>query len=190
MKRKYIIALVAVAIVGVVTGVLLSHPPAMFIDGNTPASNSTNGNDDPVDTGGNGGSSNFTPPNPTNNAITSGKIFVDHYVAGEPAVGELTIYNGNDHAAEFTVGYRIPDNTLEGYARAGSDYAEWVWISDKRPLIQSHESYTVTIRLGMPSTGTPPADKWEFWIGVIDQSQTGDVVVELAQRWLITMETS
>jgi len=134
---------------------------------------------------------NSTPANstPEHNAIKDGKVWVDNYVSGTAAEYYIDIYNANNHASAFSVDFRVADTLQEGYTRAPSDVRDWVVIDEKQPLVQPHEWHRVTIRLGMPSHATPPADKWEFWVGVIDLSQTGNIQVELCQRWMITMAT-
>lgn len=109
------------------------------------------------------------------------------YTAGKPQDFYLKVTNKNDFAAKFSVDYRVPDNVAGGYSRPTEQARNWIWISDKRPSIPAGETLTVTIRLSMPEPATPPGDKWEFWIGVIDQSQTGWLIVEQASRFLVTM---
>lgn len=133
------------------------------------------------------GSTNNTPPD-TSTWISPGKVFIDNYVPGTSVEYELQVHNGNPHEATFTVDYRVPDHVLEGYERPTSEVRDWVRFSEKRPLLKPYETRIVAIRLAMPSTALVPGDKWEFWIGVIDQSQSGNVWTELCQRWLITME--
>lgn len=129
--------------------------------------------------------------------ISPGKFYLDDqhikdgkgaYQAGESREYQLMVTNKNDHAANFSVDYRVPDNVVDGYSRPTSEVRDWVWISNRKPTIPAGETMAITIRLGMPSSATPPGDKWEFWIGVIDKSQTGWLVVELANRWLVTMK--
>ena len=173
-KRKLIPIVIGVIVAIAVPVILFVLVPA----GDAPANDVINGH-------------NSTPANgdevPEHNAIRDGKIWVDNYVAGTSAEHYIEIYNANGHAAVFTVGFRIADTLQEGYTRAGSAVAEWVAVDDPRPTIPAHSWYLVPVRLGMPSHAIAPADKWEFWIGVIDQSQTGNVQVELCQRWMIDM---
>jgi len=171
-KRRIIIALALMAtIAGLVLA--LTDPAGIF------SLNSTahNGNSTP---------DGDTSP-PTGTWISPGKVFVNNYTPGKSAQYEIQIHNGNNASATFSVDYRVPDYVAEGFSRPTSDTRDWVWISAKRPVIAPGETYTVTIRLGMPSTAAPPGDQWEFWIGVIDQSQTGNVQTELCTRWLVTM---
>ncbi len=162
--------------------------------GSVPNENSTvNGGTKPNDTS--ESNDHGEPTNPGNETlkttfgITPGKFFLDSYTAGEPVERQLLIENKNDFAANFTVDYRTPDWVEEGCSRPTPEVRDWVWISNKRPEIPAHETLSITIRLGMPSYATPPGDKWEFWIGVIDQSQQGWLITELANRWLVTMAT-
>lgn len=179
MKKKVWIPTV-IAIVAIIAGVavinLVGPNEALPSSENpTPSQNSTSN------------TTNATPPE-TSTWISPGKVYVDNYVASTSVEYELQVHNGNPHEATFTVDYRVPDNVMEGYERPTSEVRDWVRFSEKRPLLQPYETRIVTIRLAVPSTAVVPGDKWEFWIGVMDQSQTGNIWTELCQRWLITME--
>jgi hypothetical protein len=54
-------------------------------------------------------------------------------------------------------------------------------------VLAAKETKDVLIALEMPKGAKAP-DKWEFWVVVKDNSQTGMVQTELACRWLITMK--
>ena len=192
MKRKGIITATALVVIALVSVLAVLNP--LGIGNSTPSGNSTSNGNSAVN-----GSTELgdhgEPTNPGNETlettfgITPGKFYLDKYMAGESEERQLLIENKNGFAANFTVDYRVPDWVEEGYSRPTSEVRDWVWISNRRPEIPAHGTLRVTIRLGMPSYATPPGDKWEFWIGVIDQSQTGWLMTELANRWLVTMAT-
>lgn len=89
--------------------------------------------------------------------------------------------------AMFSVDYRYPDGLTEGYS-APVGASDWVRSKEKFITIGARETYIAKVWLHMPSDATSPGDKWEFWIGVIDKSQTGMIVTELATRVLVTMK--
>ena len=173
MKNKRV-AIISGAIVAVAVVLVLTLTGSIGISHN---GNSTDNTDNPVNN-----STSVGPP-----GISPGKVSVDNYVAGTSVEYELRLHNNSNSPTTFSVGYRVPDHVTPGYNRPTEHVRDWVRISDKRPLVGAHEAYTVTIRLGMPSTAESPGDKWEFWIGTIDLSQTGNIHVELCQRWLVTM---
>jgi len=178
MRKKKVLIPIAVVAVGTIVAVFAMG----LLSGNEIAPNGSNSTPE---------SNSTTPREPDErqgNWITPGKVFVENCQQGEAAEYYVQIHNSNDHDATFFVEYRYPDALTEGYSKPSEDTPYWLWVSDKkRPVIPAHETYTVIIRLTVPKSATVPADKWEFWIGVIDQSQTGNVITELAQRWLITM---
>lgn len=206
MKKKTGVIIASVCVVILVSVLVatnplgIGHPSGNSIipDGNSGANanSEANGNSEPTTNPSDQGE--ITNPSEENLAeptfrISPGKFYLDDehggaYIAGESAERQLLVTNLNDHAAVFSVDYRVPDHVTEGYSRPISEARDWVWISDRRPEIPAGETMAITIRLGMPSYATPPGDKWEFWIGVIDQSQTGFLVVEIANRWLVTMK--
>ena len=173
MKKKYI-ALIAGALVAVVAVLVVLNP---FGAGNNlpPGNNSTPDNNSTVE-----------PPGST--WISPGKVIVGNLSYDEELKYELQIHNGGNQTAVFSVDYRHPDGVEAGYARLSSDTRNWIYIEDKRPSISSGETRSITISLYVPLGSNITGGKFEFWIGVIDQSQTGMIITELAQRWLVTMK--
>ena len=119
--------------------------------------------------------------------ISPGKVEVGNFYLGARAEYPLTIHNGKDELAEFSITYREPDNTAEGYVRAPDEAQEWVIIADPAPKLAAKETKDVLIAVEMPKGAKAPP-KWEFWIAVKDVTQTGMVQTELACRWLVTMK--
>jgi hypothetical protein len=111
---------------------------------------------------------------------------VGNFYPGARAEYLLSIHNGNDEPAEFSVTYREPGNTGEGYVTAPSGAEGWVIIADPAPVLAAKETRQVLIALEMPK-GTKSPPKWEFWIAVKDVTQTSMVQTELACRWLVEM---
>lgn len=168
-KHKLWIAALLVVVIAIVCVMVFIKPFDGFSGGN----NSTNGNS--------------TQPPDTSTWVGPGKVYISNYTLGASVETKIQIHNGNNVSANFSVGYRVPDNALEGYARMGGDAQSWVWVSNKLPSIGAYSTYEVTVRLGTPSAAILPGEKWEFWIGVIDQSQTGFVRTELCIRFLVSM---
>lgn len=119
--------------------------------------------------------------------ISPGKVEVGNFYPGARAEYPLTIHNGKDEPAEFSVIYRVPDNVGEGYAKAPNEAKDWVIIADPAPVLAAKETRDVLIAVEMPK-GSKAPPKWEFWIAVKDITQTGMVQTELACRWLVTMK--
>lgn len=170
MKKKYIV-LIAGALVAVVA-VLVVLNPFGAANNVTPVHNSTPGNTEP----------------PTATWISPGKVIVGNLSYDEEFKYELQIHNGGNQTAVFSVDYRHPDWVEAGYTKLPSDIRQWVYIKEKKPSIASGETHNVTISLYVPLGANISGGKFEFWIGVIDQGQTGMIVTELAQRWLVTMK--
>ena len=119
--------------------------------------------------------------------ISPGKVEVGNFYPGARAEYPLTIHNGNDEPAEFSVTFRVPGSTAEGYDQAPSAAQDWVIIADPTPVLEAKETREVLIAVVMPEDAESPAPKWEFWIAVRDVTQTGMVQTELATRWLVSM---
>lgn len=118
--------------------------------------------------------------------ILPGKV-IKELVPGTIVQGTVTICNNSNEPTSFSVKYRYPDFTKDGYVKASSDAPTWISISDALPMVAAHSYKTITISILVPENVEVPGEKWEFWIGVIDQGQTGMIKAELCQRWLVTM---
>ncbi len=118
--------------------------------------------------------------------ISPGKVEVGNFFPGARAEYPITIHNGNDEPAEFSVTFQVPGNTAEGYDPTPSAVQDWIIIADPTPVLEAKETREVLIAVVMPEDAEAPP-KWEFWIAVRDVTQTGMVQTELACRWLVTM---
>lgn len=183
MKKRYLIT-IAIAVIAIVAVLVVTNPFAHSNTANPNGShNSTNGTNTTDDTT---PEDDGRPPN-TSNWINPGKIYVDNYEPGQTVVLELEVHNGNAQEATFSVDYRYPDNVTEGYSLPAG-VSDWVRSKERFITIGGRETYTAKVWLHMPSDAQSPGPKWEFWIGVIDKSQTGMIVTELAARVLVTMK--
>lgn len=175
--RIGIVAVLAIAVIAIACIIVVADPLDYFGSNNSIDHNS-----------------NSTQPPDTSTWISpwegqAGKHFINNYTLGKSVEKKIVIHNGNSVSANFSVGYRVPDSTLEGYITIGGAAQDWVWISNKLPTIPAYGTVNVTIRLGAPSNAIIPGNKWEFWIGIIDQSQTGFIRTELCIRFLVSMES-
>lgn len=129
-----------------------------------------------------------SPPPPENETwIMPSKVEVDKFYPGARAEYPLTIHNGHDYQAEFSVAYRVPGDTSKGFATAPDAAQDWVIIADTAPVLSARETRDVLIAVEMPEGATAP-EKWEFWVSVKDETQVGMIQTELACRWLVTMK--
>jgi hypothetical protein len=123
--------------------------------------------------------------------ISPGEVDVGNFFPGARAEPDpqdwLTIHNGNDYQAKFSITYRQPDKITEGYVRAPDEAKNWVIIDDPAPVLKAKETRQVLVAVEMPQGANAPP-KWEFWIVVKDETQPGMVQTELACKWLVTMK--
>jgi hypothetical protein len=89
---------------------------------------------------------------------------------------------------EFNVGLRLPDHTWEGYFPGPANFADWVNVSNRYPVLSPGETYSVGIILLVPKEVQIAADKWEFWVSLMEGGQTGTITTEMVSRWLIDMK--
>jgi len=119
--------------------------------------------------------------------ISPGKVHIANFYPGARAEYSITIHNGSDKEADFTVAYRYPDHVGEGYLKPVKEVQDWIIVADATPLLMPRETKDVLVVLEMPKDAEDFAPKWEFWIGVKDATQKGMVQTELACRWLVSM---
>lgn len=124
--------------------------------------------------------------------IIPSKVKVSNFSPGDRAEYPLTIHNGNDQSAQFSVSFLatgdVDADTGYAYVAAPAEAQGWVTIADAAPVIGAKESKAVLIALEMPKNATAPAQRWEFRIVVKDTSQTGMIQTANACRWLVTMK--
>lgn len=121
--------------------------------------------------------------------ISPGKVNVGNFYPGARAEYPLSIHNGNDTATSFLVSYRYPDHVGEEYVKPPPEAQDWIIIADATPILMPKETRDILVVLAMPKDANSPAPKWEFWISVVDTTQTGMVRTELCARWLIQMRS-
>lgn len=119
--------------------------------------------------------------------ISPSKVMVGHFYPGARAEYPLTIHNGHDQQAEFSITYRVPGEAAEDYVTAPDAAQDWIIIADPAPVIAAKGNKDVLIAVVMPEGAEAPK-RWEFWVVVKDETQTGMVQTELACRWLVTMK--
>jgi hypothetical protein len=124
---------------------------------------------------------------PTQIGHPPGKVEVGNFYPGARAEYLITIHNGKDEPAEFSVTYQETSSPTEGYVTAPDEAQQWVIIADLAPVLAAKETRDVLIAVEMPGDAQAPT-KWEFWIVAKDVTQTGMVQTELACRWLVTMK--
>lgn len=173
------IALAIVAVVGILLGPQLfpTQPDLVPIDGNSTAPTPTNG----------ASNSEVEELLYDRTWISPGKVHVGNFYPGARAEWTLLVHNGKDVAASFAVSYRYPDHVGEDCVKPIEGVEDWVIIADPTPVLAPKETREILIVLAMPSDAAVFAPKWEFWISVIDTTQTGMVQTELCSRWLVTM---
>lgn len=126
----------------------------------------------------------------TGTGISPKVVHIDDFYLGYTASWTVTIQNGNDYEAEFSVNYRVPDygSVEEPFVSAGGRAINWVRIPDSGSIIlQAGETKDIPITLRAPTDAEVPAEQWEFWVAVSDQTQTGNVMETHIQRVMVTM---
>lgn len=118
--------------------------------------------------------------------ISPGKVEVGNFYPGARAEWDLLVHNGKDSAANFAITYRAPNFTENDYAKPPAEAQEWVIITDATPVLMPKETKEILIALDMPKGATAPP-KWEFWVSIIETTQTGAIHTELCSRWLVKM---
>ena len=143
----------------------------------------------PVSNGSTAPSPTFTgEPPPDITWISPGKVNIGNFHPGARAEWNILIHNGQNAPASFEVKYREPNRAEEGYIKAPAIVQDWVIITDATPILMPRETRVVLVAIEMPDDAISPAPKWEFWVSVIDTSQSGMITTELCSRWCVQMK--
>jgi len=121
------------------------------------------------------------------NWISPGKVEVGNYFPGARAEWPITIHNGNNEQAEFSLVYKYPNRVLDGYSFPEYGAVDWVSFDDSLPLLAPRETKDVLVILEMPKDADFEEGKWEFWISVKDMSQGSFVQTEMVSKWRVDM---
>jgi hypothetical protein len=119
--------------------------------------------------------------------ISPGKVEVGNFYPGARAEYMISVHNGSDEPAEFSITFQIPGSPAEGFDPAPAEAESWITIEDPAPVLAAKATREVLIVLEMPDDAQAPP-KWEFRIAAKDVTQTGMVQTELACRWLVVMK--
>ena len=134
-----------------------------------------------------------SPPPQSDNTygISPAEVDVGNFFPGARAEPDqkdwLTIYSGYDQPQRFSITYQQPNKATEGYVPAPPEAKGWVIIDDPAPVLKARETRQVLVALEMPKDAKAPK-KWEFWIAVNNESQTGMVQIAYQCKWLVTMK--
>jgi hypothetical protein len=124
--------------------------------------------------------------------IIPSKVKVGNFSPGDRAEYPLTIHNGSDQQAQFSVIFLaagdVDADTGYVYVAAPQEAQGWVIIAEPTLVLAAKDTKAVLIVLEMPKNATAPANRWEFRIVVKDTTQTGMVQTANACRWLVTMK--
>lgn len=119
------------------------------------------------------------------NWISPGKVFVSGIYPGGKASYHVKIHNGKDKDSIFSVIARNVDRFDQGYNK--NVPLHWISIANATPLVKAGETLIVPICVEIPSSyKLSYQEKMEFLISVIDTGRSGNVIIELCSRWLVT----
>lgn len=190
--KKLTVILVVIGLLLVVVGCPPSYEPGGLELPDDFEFPETNGTDIPIEATPTPSSNVVLPGEPPSNVtwMSPGKVLIGNFYPGARAKYPVTIHNGNDTVASFSVTYRYPDHVGDGYTKPSIGAQDWVIIADTTPVLASGETRDILVVLAMPEDATSPSPKWEFWVSVVDTTQEGSVTTELCCRWIVDMRPS
>jgi hypothetical protein len=124
--------------------------------------------------------------------IYPGKVYIGNLFPGSQGEWTLRVHNEKDVPNTFLVYLRHPDWTDPEYGMLPEKFDSWIIIEgvDTQGQIeiapQSVKDILITVK--MPSDHSASGKKYETWIGVKDNSQTGMIQTELCSRMLISTQ--
>lgn len=124
----------------------------------------------------------FGPKN--SNWISPGKVFVSGIYPGGRATYFVNIHNGKDKDSVFSIVARDVDKFDLGYKNLP---LSWIFIENEFPLIKAGDTIAVPIYVEIPLNYQESyREKMEFLVSVVDTGHSGNVIIELCSKWLIT----
>jgi hypothetical protein len=118
--------------------------------------------------------------------LNPGKVNIDGLYSGASGEYKIKIHNAKTIPITFSVYSREAATTTEGYTKLPPEFNRWISITPSSITIpaQSIGEVLVTVKVGLRDRVINK--KYEFWIGVMEASQTGVIRSEICSRWMLT----
>lgn len=119
--------------------------------------------------------------------INPGKVNIDGLYPGASGEYKIKIHNAKTTPATFSVYSREAATVTEGYIKLPAEFNKWISITPSSITIpaQSIGEVTVAVKVGLRDRVSNK--KYEFWIGIMEDSQKGVVRSEICNRCMITI---
>lgn len=117
-----------------------------------------------------------------------GKVYIDNLFPDSQAESILRIHNEKNEDNPFSVYLRVPDYTDPNYERLPEKFYKWVIVPDKIVTVGPGQIKDTLITIKMDRDDQAVGKKYEIWIAIMDESQTGMVKTELCSRWFISTQ--
>ena len=119
------------------------------------------------------------------NWISPGKVMIAGLFPGGRAEYKVRLHNGKDVGSNYKIRYKPIGLLDKGYTSIVP--FSWVTIENSLPYLDAYQTKDVLVYVVMPADYQgPPKEKMQFAIGISDEGRTGNVIVELGCKWLIT----
>jgi hypothetical protein len=117
--------------------------------------------------------------------ISPAKVEVGNLYPNATGEFELTIYNGRDTNAAYSVEAQVPSFVADGYTAIPKEYLTWVTFDNPRPVVPPKQSRIIIVDITMPASVTYSQKKAEVWVVVRDETQAGSIQTQLACRVMV-----
>jgi len=117
-----------------------------------------------------------------------GKVYIDNLFPDSQAESVLRIHNEKDMDNPFSVYLRVPDYTDPAYEKLPERFYKWIIIPDKIVTVGPGQIKDTLITVKMDKDDLAVGKKYEIWLAIMDESQTGMVKTELCSRWFISTQ--
>lgn len=118
--------------------------------------------------------------------IVPGKVnvSVNNYYDGVSKSYSLALRNNYPTGRVYYVFYKQPIRVTAGYVTAPIEAENWVSFDKQYVPVQSFGVAGVEVTLTLPKIPNMP-DKWEFWIGMTEATNVGNIKTEVCSKWLV-----
>ena len=99
-------------------------------------------------------------------SVSPAEVSIDNLPPGEAAEFELTIYNKDQIAHNFTLTIFDPPEEERREGRTEFPEDSWISLSSQNIDVAANAEAEITVRVTIPREQKPTGEDWETWLGV------------------------
>ena len=118
-------------------------------------------------------------------SVSPTEVSIDNLPPGEAAEFQLTVYNKDETAHNFTITISQPPKEERREGRAEFPDENWISLSSQEIEVAANSEAETTVRVAIPQEQKWAGEDWETWLGVAAKS-SDLLAVKLYVRLLVS----